>query len=62
MAEIRTVTTLRREREESRRTIIGYEERLSQAKAGLAHIPAGLRAYCMVRGVAIKRSSTIRTQ
>jgi hypothetical protein len=45
MAEIRTVTTLRRKREEIRRTIIAYEERLSQAKADLAHISAAITVF-----------------
>jgi hypothetical protein len=38
MAEIRTVTTLRRERDEIRRTIRNYERKLDQAKADLAHL------------------------
>jgi hypothetical protein len=42
MAEIRTVTTHRRKREEIRRTIIAYEEKLSQAKADLAHVSAAI--------------------
>jgi hypothetical protein len=38
MAEIRTVTTLCRKREEIRRTLIAYEEKSSQAKADLAPV------------------------
>jgi hypothetical protein len=45
MGEIRTVTTLRRKREEIRRTIIAYEERLSQAKADLAHVSAAISIF-----------------
>jgi hypothetical protein len=45
MAEIRTVTTLRRKREEIRRTIIAYEERLSQAKADLSHVSAAITIF-----------------
>jgi hypothetical protein len=45
MAEIRTVTTLRRKREEIRRTIIAYEERLSQAKADLSHVSAAIAIF-----------------
>jgi hypothetical protein len=45
MAEIRTVTALRRKREEIRRTIIAYEERLSQAKADLAHVSAAITIF-----------------
>jgi hypothetical protein len=45
MAEIRTVTTLRRKREEIRRTIIAHEERLSQAKRTLAHVSAAITLF-----------------
>ena len=45
MAEIRTVTTLRRKREEIRRTIIAYDERLAEAKADLAHISAAITVF-----------------
>jgi hypothetical protein len=45
MGEIRTVTTLRRKREEIRRTIIAYEEKLSQAKADLAHVSAAITIF-----------------
>ena len=45
MAEIRTVTTLRRKREEIRRSIIAYEEKLSQAKADLAHVSAAITIF-----------------
>jgi hypothetical protein len=43
MAKIRTVTTLRRKREEIRRAIIAYEEKLDQAKADLSHVGAAIR-------------------
>ncbi len=57
MAEIRTVTTLRSKRVEIEKSIIGYEARIKQARADLAHItaaiaifeasgdPAGMQAY-----------------
>src|SRR5665213_297454 len=45
MDEIRTVTTLRRKREEIRRTIIAYEEKLSQAKADLSHVSAAITIF-----------------
>jgi hypothetical protein len=38
MAEIRTVTTLRRKRNEIELAIENYEKRLAQARADLAHI------------------------
>jgi hypothetical protein len=44
MAEIRTVTTLRRKRDEIRRAVRDYERKLDQARADLAHIAAA-RAY-----------------
>jgi hypothetical protein len=45
MAEIRTVTTLRRKRDEIRRAIRDYEKRLDQAKADLAHIAAAIAIF-----------------
>jgi hypothetical protein len=45
MGEIRTVTTLRHKREEIRRSIIRYEEMLSQAKADLAHVSAAITIF-----------------
>jgi hypothetical protein len=45
MAEIRTVTTLRRKREEIKPTIIAYEEKLSQAKADLFHVSAAITIF-----------------
>lgn len=45
MAEIRTVTTLRRKREEIRRIIIAYEEKLDRAKADLAHVSAAIAIF-----------------
>jgi hypothetical protein len=45
MAEIRTVTTLRRKRDEIRRTIGAYERKLDQARADLAHIAAAIAIF-----------------
>lgn len=45
MAEIRTVTTLRRKRDQIRRTIRDYEKKLDQARADLAHISAGIHIF-----------------
>lgn len=45
MGEIRTVTTLRRKREAIRKSIVAYEERLSQAKADLAHLNAAITIF-----------------
>ena len=45
MAEIRTVTTLRRKRDEIRRTIREYERKLDQARADLAHIAAAISIF-----------------
>ena len=45
MAEIRTVTTLRSKREEIERAIVGYEARLNQARADLAHITAAIAIF-----------------
>jgi hypothetical protein len=45
MAEIRTVTTLRRKRDEIRRAISNYERKLDQAKADLAHIAAAIHIF-----------------
>ena len=45
MAEIRTVTTLRRKRDEIRRTIRDYEKKLDQAKADLAHLAAAIHIF-----------------
>jgi len=45
VAEIRTVTTLRRKREEIRRTIVAYEEKLDQAKADLSHVSAAIAIF-----------------
>jgi hypothetical protein len=45
MAEIRTVTTLRRKREEIRRAIIANEEKLDQAKADLSHVSAAIAIF-----------------
>lgn len=45
MAEIRTVTTLRRKRDDIRRAIRDYEKRLDQAKADLAHIAAAIAIF-----------------
>jgi hypothetical protein len=45
MAEIRTVTTLRRKREEIKRAIRNYEKRLDQARADLAHLTAAIAIF-----------------
>jgi len=45
MAEIRTVTTLRKKRDQIRRLIRDYERRLDQAKADLAHIAAAIHIF-----------------
>lgn len=45
MAEIRTVTTLRRKRDQIRRAIRDYEKRLDQARADLAHIAAAIAIF-----------------
>jgi hypothetical protein len=45
MAEIRTVTTLRRKRDEIARSIVEYEKRLAQARADLAHVNATLTIF-----------------
>ena len=45
MAEIRTVTTLRSKREEIENAIVGYERRLAQAKADLAHVNACIAIF-----------------
>src|SRR5437660_1175428 len=43
--EIRTVTTLRKKREEILTTIKGYERRLHQARADLAHVTATIAIF-----------------
>jgi hypothetical protein len=45
MVEIRTVTTLRRKRDEIRRTVRDYERKLDQARADLAHIAAAIAIF-----------------
>ena len=45
MAEIRTVTTLRRKRDEIRRTIRDYERKLDQARADMAAIAAAIAIF-----------------
>lgn len=45
MAEIRTVTTLRRKREEIKRAVRNYERRLDQARADLAHLTAAIAIF-----------------
>ncbi len=45
MAEIRTVTTLSTKREEIQRVIAGYEAKLAQARADLAHITAAIKIF-----------------
>ena len=45
MAEIRTVTTLRRKRDEILAVIRLYERQLDQARADLAHVNAAMRIF-----------------
>ena len=45
MAEIRTVTTLTKKRDEITRAIIGYERKLAQARADLSHVNATLAIF-----------------
>ena len=45
MTEIRTVTTLRRKRDQIRKTIRDYEKKLDQAKADLAHVAACISIF-----------------
>jgi intracellular sulfur oxidation DsrE/DsrF family protein len=45
MAEIRTVTTLRRKRSEILGSIANYKKRLAQAEADLAHINAAITIF-----------------
>jgi hypothetical protein len=45
MAEIRTVTTLTYKREEIERAIVGYEQKVEQARADLAHITAAIAIF-----------------
>ena len=45
MAEIRTVTTLRRKRTEILASIAGYEKQLAQARADLSHITAAISIF-----------------
>ncbi len=45
MAEIRTVTTLRRKRDEIHRAVRDYDKKLHQARADLAHIAAAIAIF-----------------
>ncbi len=45
MSEIRTVTTLRRKRDEISASIRLYEKKLEQARADLAHVTAAIRIF-----------------
>ena len=45
MSEIRTVTTLRRKRDEISASIRLYERQLAQARADLAHVTAAIRIF-----------------
>jgi hypothetical protein len=45
MAEIRTVTTLTKKRDEIARSIIAYERKLAQARADLSHVNATLAIF-----------------
>lgn len=50
MPEIRTVTTLRRKRDEIKRAVRNYERKLDQARADLAHITAAIAIFEAKRG------------
>jgi hypothetical protein len=45
MGEIRTVTTLKRKREEISASIRMYEKKIAQARADLAHVAAAIRIF-----------------
>jgi len=45
MAEIRTVTTLRRKRDKISASIRMYEKKRAQARADLAHVTAAIRIF-----------------
>ena len=45
MAEIRTVTTLKRKREEISASIRMYEKKIAQARADMAHVAAAIRIF-----------------
>jgi hypothetical protein len=45
MAEIRTVTTLRKKRDEVRRAVRNYERKLDQARSDLAHLIAAISIF-----------------
>jgi hypothetical protein len=45
MVEIRTVTTLRKKRDDISATIRLYEKKLEQARADLAHVTAAIRIF-----------------
>src|SRR4051812_36724633 len=45
IAEIRTVTTLRRKRDKISASIRLYEQQLAQARADLAHVTAAIRIF-----------------
>jgi hypothetical protein len=45
MAEIRTVTTLRRKRDEIAASIKMYERQIGQARADLGHVTAAIRIF-----------------
>ncbi|HZT24614.1 MAG TPA: hypothetical protein VFA57_02810, partial [Pseudolabrys sp.] len=45
MGEIRTVTTLRKKRDQIRQAIRDYEKKLDQARADLAHIAAAIAIF-----------------
>lgn len=45
MPEIRTVTTLRRKRDEISASIRMYEKKIAQARADLAHVAAAIRIF-----------------
>ena len=45
MAEIRTVTTLKRKRDEISASIRMYEKKIAQARADMAHCAAAIRIF-----------------
>jgi hypothetical protein len=45
MAEIRTVTTLKRKRDEISASIRMYEKKIAQARADMAHVAAAIRIF-----------------
>jgi predicted aconitase len=65
MAEIRTVTTLRRKRDEISASIRLYEKKLEQARADLAHVTAAISLHllgfkgCLMASASFSHSAAI---